>query len=73
MNRRPLNSLPLSKAMTGFVNSKTAEGLSDRSVDSYKRILEHLAEFAGNKHVAQFTDYDIDSYLVYMRTEYVPS
>ncbi len=73
MNRRPLNSLPLGKAITGFVNYKTAEGLSDRSVDSYKRILEHWAEFAGNKNVAQFTDHDINSYLVYMRTEYVPS
>ena len=73
MNRRPLNSLPLQKAITGFVNYKTAEGLSDRSVDSYRRILEHWAEFAGNKNVTQFTDHDINSYLVYMRTEYVPS
>ena len=73
MNRRPLNSLPLQKAITGFVNYKTAEGLSDRSVDSYRRILERWAEFAGNKNVAQFTDHDINSYLVYMRTEYVPS
>ncbi len=73
MNRRPLNSLPLQKAITGFVNYKTAEGLSDRSVDSYRRILEHWAEFAGNKNVAQFTDHDINSYLVYMRTEYARS
>jgi Phage integrase, N-terminal SAM-like domain len=73
MNRRPLNSLPLQKAITGFVNYKTAEGLSDRSVDSYRRILERWAEFAGNKNVAQFTDHDINSYLFYIRTEYVPS
>ena len=49
MNRRPLISLPLGKAITGFVNYKTAEGLSDRSVDSYKRILEHWADYAENK------------------------
>jgi len=73
MNRRPLNSLALSKAITGFVNFKTAEGLSERSVDFYRRILEHWAEFAGNKKVVQITDHDINSYLVYMRTEYVPS
>jgi integrase/recombinase XerD len=73
MNRRPLNSLPLQKAITGFVNYKIAEGLSERSVHSCRRILEHWAEFAGNKNVAQFTDHDINSYLVYMRTEYVPS
>jgi len=72
MNCRPLNSLPLGKAITGFVNYKIAEGLSDRSVDSYKRILEHWAEYAGNKCVTQFTDHDINTYLVYMRTEYVP-
>jgi hypothetical protein len=41
MNCRPLNSLPLGKAITGFVNYKTAEGLSDQSLDSYQRILEH--------------------------------
>jgi hypothetical protein len=65
MNRRPLNSLPLGKAITGFVNYKTAGGLSDRSVDSYKRILEHWEELAGNKNVAQFTDHDTNSYLSY--------
>ena len=69
MNRRSLNSLPLRKAITGFVNYKTAEGLSERSVDSYRRILEHWAEFTGDKNVAQLTDHEINSYLVYMRTE----
>ena len=73
MNRRPLNSLPLGKTITGFANFKTAEGLSDRSFDSYRRILEHWAEFAGNKNVTQLTDHDIHAYLVYMRTKYVPS
>ena len=73
MNCRPLNSLPLRKSITGFVNYKTAEGLSDRSVDSYRRIQEHRTELAGNKNVAQFTDHDTNSYLVYLRTEYVPS
>lgn len=71
-HRSPSNSLPLLTAITGFVNYKTAQGLSQRSVDSYKRILEQWAEHAGNKKVAQFTDRDINAYLVYMRTEYVP-
>ena len=70
--RSPSNSLPLRAAITGFLNYKTAAGLSQRSVDSYKRILEQWAEYAGNKKVAQFTDRDINAYLVYMRTEYVP-
>ena len=71
-HRSPSNSLPLLTAIIGFVNYKTAQGLSQRSVDSYKRILEQWAEYAGNKKVAQFTDRDINAYLVYMRTEYVP-
>jgi hypothetical protein len=66
------NSLPLRTAITGFLNYKTAEGLSQRSVDSYKRILEQWAEYAGNEKVNQFTDHDLNAYLVYMRTEYVP-
>jgi integrase/recombinase XerD len=54
------------------LNFKTAEGLSQRSVASYQRILEQWADYAGDKKVSQFTDHDINSYLVYMRTEYVP-
>ena len=42
MNRNPSNSLPFLMAITGFVNYKTAQGWSQRSVDSYKRILEQL-------------------------------
>jgi len=72
MNHGPLISLVLSNAITGFVNFETAQGLSKRSVDSYQRILEHWAGFAGNKIVAQFTDHDINPHLVYMQTEYVP-
>ena len=60
MNRSPSNSLPLEKAISGFINYKTAEGLSQSSVDSYERILEHWAKYSGNKHVAQFTDHDIN-------------
>jgi len=72
MNRSPLSSMLLEKAITGFLNSKTAQGLSDRSVDSYKRILEQWAKYAGNKDVSQLTDREINAYLVFMQTEYVP-
>jgi site-specific recombinase XerD len=70
--RSPSNSLPLRAAITGFLNFKTAAGLSQRSLDSYKRVLEQWAEYAGNKKVSQFTDREINAYLVYMRTGYVP-
>ena len=54
------------------VNYKTTQGLSQRSVDSYKRILDQWAEHAGNNKIAQINDSEINKYLVYMRTEYVP-
>jgi len=52
MNRNPQTrsaSVVLLTAITGFVNYKTAQGLSQRSVDSYKRILEQWAEYSGIK------------------------
>ena len=61
MNRSKSNSLRLRKAITGFVNFKTAGGLSQRSVDSYQRILEQWADYAGDRKVSQFTDHDINA------------
>ena len=72
MNRSPSSSLPLKKAITGFLNYKTAEGLTVRSVDSYQRILHQWAEYVGDKKIDQLTDHDLNAYLVFMRTEYVP-
>jgi hypothetical protein len=40
MNHSSSGSLALRKAIIGFSNYKTAEDLTDRSVDSYKRVLE---------------------------------
>lgn len=31
-----------------------------------------MAKYAGNKDVSQLTDREINAYLVFMRTEYVP-
>jgi len=39
MKRRPSGSMPISKAVVGFVNHKLAEGLTERSVNSYERLL----------------------------------
>jgi hypothetical protein len=38
MNHSPSGSIALNKAILGFSNYKTAEGLSERTVDSYQRI-----------------------------------
>jgi integrase/recombinase XerD len=72
MNHRSSGSLALRKAIIGFLNHKTAEGLTERSVDSYKRDLEQWAAYAGDVDVAQITKQNIETYLFYLRTEYVP-
>jgi len=72
MNHRSSGSLTLRKAIIGFSNHKTVEGLTERSVDSYKRDLEQWAAYAGDIEVAQITKQDIEAYLFYLRTEYVP-
>ena len=55
-----------------ILSIKTAAGLSQRSLDSYERILEQWADYTGDRKVSQFTDHDINEYIVYTRTEYVP-
>jgi integrase/recombinase XerD len=72
MNHRSSGSLALRKAIIGFSNYKIAEGLTDRSVDSYKRALEQWVTYAGDVEVAHITRQDIEAYLFYLRTEYVP-
>lgn len=39
MNRRPPSFLPLSKAAVGFLQYKTAEGLSPRTISRYRDFL----------------------------------
>jgi site-specific recombinase XerD len=72
MNRSSLGLLSLSKAITGFVNFKMAEGLSHRSVDSYQHILEKWVEFSGDKDIGAVTHHDITQYLGWLRTDYIP-
>ena len=72
MNHSSSGSLALRKAIIGFSNHKTAEGLTERSVDSYKRDLEKWVAYAGDVDVAQITKQDIEAYLFYLRTEYIP-
>jgi integrase/recombinase XerD len=72
MNHSSPGSLALNKAILGFLNYKTAEGLTDRSVDSYKRILEKWAEHTGKIDVGRIIQQNVSDYLLYLRTEYVP-
>jgi integrase/recombinase XerD len=72
MNHRPSGSLPVSKAIEGFLNFKAAEGLSDRTLDSYRRQLQKWLEYHGDKDVVRITASELMQYLNWLRTEYVP-
>ncbi|MDD5368057.1 MAG: tyrosine-type recombinase/integrase [Anaerolineaceae bacterium] len=71
MNHRP-QGLLISKAVTGFLQFKAAEGLSARTTDSYRRILEQWLERQPDVEVGSVTTQQLRDYLNYMRTEYVP-
>ena len=47
MNRRPSGSLFLSKAITGFMQYKAAEGLSPTTLRSYEHDLKLWLEYIG--------------------------
>jgi hypothetical protein len=48
MNRRPSSTQLLEPAIKGFLNFKSAEGLTDRSLESYQRTLSQWAEHTGS-------------------------
>jgi len=64
--------MPISKAIVGFVNHKLAEGLTERSVNSYERLLNKWVEYEGDKGITEIETADIRNYLAWLRTEYIP-
>ncbi|MEW6406053.1 MAG: phage integrase N-terminal SAM-like domain-containing protein [Chloroflexota bacterium] len=54
------------------MNHKLAEGLTERSVNSYERLLNKWIEYEGGKGISQIETADIRKYLAWLRTEYVP-
>ena len=71
MNQRP-QGLNVSKAMTGFLQYKSAEGLAPVTVDGYRRDLKLWMEYQGDLDIAKINSQHILSFLIYLRTEYVP-
>jgi integrase/recombinase XerD len=72
MNHRPLGSLLLSKAIVGFINYKSAEGLSQRTIDSYECLLNKWLEYLGDRELGNITAQDIITYISWLRNEYTP-
>jgi len=71
MNRRP-PGLQLEETIFGFINYKSAEGLSPLTIRSYEADLKLWLEYQGNVPVTRVTTQNIRDYLLYMRHEYEP-
>ena len=69
---RPSGSLPLSQAIVGFLNSKLAEGLSSRTIESYTFDLTKWVERTGDRDISKVSGQDVSAYLAWLRTDYTP-
>ena len=72
MNRNSSGSFTLSKATIGFLNYKSAEGLAQRTLYSYERILVKWVKYTEDYIVTSVTSQDLTAYLTWLRSEYTP-
>ena len=72
MNHSTSGPKPVSKAISGFFYFKSAEGLAERTLDSYERTLQQWVDYIGEVNVTKITSQDISTYLNWLRTEYTP-
>ena len=70
MNHSPSGSLLLSKAIPGFINYKTAEGLALRTIDSHERLLNKWLEHIGDQEIGKISAQDVVAYISWLRNEY---
>ncbi len=66
------SSLLASQAIFGFLQYKTAEGLSPNTLKNYEHALRLWSQWVDDKPVHQFTAEDLRSYFAWLRTEYKP-
>jgi hypothetical protein len=67
-----VEGLPRRAIGRGFILHKNAQGLSQRTVGSYKDILEHwAARIGGENQVPEVTSEDLKRYIIWKTTEYV--
>ena len=72
MNQSSKGSMPLSKALIGFLQFKEAEGNSLNTLANYKREIEMWVSHSGDLAVSSVTTEQVRAYLAYLRTDYVP-
>jgi len=66
------NGLSIAQAIPGFIQFKSAEGLSQNTLKSYIHDLELWLEIQGDRSLSQVTTQELREYLNYMRNEYTP-
>ena len=66
------SSLSIAKAIPGFIQYKSAEGLSPRTLVGYEHDLNLWLEIQGDRDLTQVTTQELREYLSYMRTDYTP-
>lgn len=71
MNRRT-EGLIISQAIDGFVKYKVVEGLSERTLESYQDHLGRFQEHVGNVPIAEVSVAEVENFLYWLRTEYIP-
>ena len=71
MNQRP-QGLKIKKAITGFLQYKSAEGLAPVTISGYERDLKLWIEFQGDVNIGNVQSDSILAFLNYLRVEYVP-
>lgn len=64
--------LTVDRILAGFLQYKVAEGLSPRTIASYRADLQLWIEYQGNVDVDEVSTESLRQYLNYMRIEYVP-
>lgn len=72
MNHSPPGSSLLGKAIPGFINYKTAEGLALRTIDSLERLLNKWLEHMGDQETGKISAQDVVAFLSWLRNEYSP-
>jgi integrase/recombinase XerD len=66
------SGLLASKGLFGFMQYKTAEGLSPATLVTYEQILKVWISRIGEKLIDRITPDDLRNYLAWLRTEYKP-
>lgn len=64
--------MKLSRAVQGFLLFKSGEGLSRKTIETYKIRLEQLVVWAGDPELDAITVHDLINFLGYLRHDYRP-